>query len=268
MSYIQLGYGDLAMAAALVALNALLSIGLRLGLEKRLTIAAVRMVVQLSLVGLVLKALFAAPSPWITLAVVVLMVLFAGREVLARQSRRFTGWWTYGLGTGSMMMAALLVTILALTTQVRPDPWYDPRYAIPLLGMILGNTMNGVSLGLDRLLNGAVRERLSIEARLALGHDFSAAMRPVVRDAVRGGLIPIVNTMSAAGVVSLPGMMTGQILAGVDPIEAVKYQILIMFLIAGGTGLGLVAAVLAGARRMTDSRHRLRLDRLTAGPDR
>lgn len=264
MDYIRLGYEDVAVAAVLVALNALLSLRLRLGLENRLVIAAVRMVVQLSLVGLVLKALFAAVSPWLTLGAVVLMVLFAGREVLARQSRRFTGWWTYGLGTSSIMVAAILVTVLALTTQIHPDPWYHPRYAIPLLGMILGNTMTGVALGLDRLLTGAVREKAAIEAQLCLGREFSAALRPLVREALKSGLIPIINAMSAAGLVSLPGMMTGQILSGVDPMEAVKYQILIMFLIAGGTGLGLLAAVLAGARRLTDPRHRLRLDRLAA----
>ena len=75
-------------------------------------------------------------------------------------------------------------------------------------------------------------------------------------------MMPIINAMSAAGVISLPGMMTGQILAGVDPVEAVKYQIMIFFLIAGGTGIGVFLAVYAGARRLSDSRHRLRLARL------
>ena len=82
--------------------------------------------------------------------------------------------------------------------------------------------------------------------------------------ALRTGLMPIVNAMAATGLVALPGMMTGQILSGVDPVEAVKYQTLIMFLIAGGTGFGALTAVLAGAWRITDKRHRLRLDRLAA----
>lgn len=267
MNYIALSYGDLALAALLVVMNALLSLALNLRLEKRLLIAATRMVVQLTLVGLVLKALFAAASPWLTAMVAIIMVLFAGREATARQVRRFAGWWTYGLGTASMMMAAMLVTILTLTTQISPDPWYDPRYAIPLLGMVLGNTMNGVSLGFDRLLTGAVRERIAIEARLALGHDFADALGPVTRESVRSGLIPIINSMSAAGLVSLPGMMTGQILAGVDPVEAVKYQILVIFLIAGGTGLGVLMAVMVGRWRLTDPRQRLRLDRLVGSGD-
>jgi len=260
--FVPLGYFDLALASLLLLFSGVLSIYLRLGLEKRLGIAALRMVVQLLLIGMVLKLLFTLVSPlWTGLAAAV-MIGMAGREVMARQKRKFSGLWTYGIGTTSLMLAGSIVTVLALTTQIRPDPWYDPRFAIPILGMILGNTMNGISIGLDRLMNAAVNERSAIEARLALGHDRAAAFRPQVRDACRSGLIHIINAMSAAGVISLPGMMTGQILAGVDPTEAVKYQILIMFLIAGSTGMGTLTAVMFAVRRLSDSRHRLRLDRI------
>ena len=262
MNFIQLDYVDIALASLLLFLNAGLSVALRLGIARRLLIAGARMVVQLTLVGLVLKALFALASPWFTGLAALIMVLFAGREAMARQERRFTGFWTYGIGTGSMMAAGIIVTVFALTTQVSPDPWHDPRYALPILGMILGNTMNGVSIGLDRLVSGAVTRRAAIEAQLMLGATAPEALKPISRDAMRAGLIPTVNGMAAAGLVSLPGMMTGQILAGVEPVEAVKYQILIMFLIGGGTGLGLFAAVVAGGCRLTDARHRLRLDRL------
>src|SRR3546814_1491073 len=78
-------------------------------------------------------------SPWWTGLAALAMVLFAGREIMARQQRGFQPLWAYGIGTSAMLMAATLVTIFALTTAVRPDPWYDPRYALPLLGMILGN---------------------------------------------------------------------------------------------------------------------------------
>jgi putative ABC transport system permease protein len=162
-----------------------------------------------------------------------------------------------------MLMAAALVTLFALLGALRPDPWYDPRYAIPLLGMILGNTMTGVGLGLNALSNGLVNRQAAVEARLMLGFDRRAALAPVMRDALVSAMMPIINTMSAAGVVALPGMMTGQILGGVPPAQAVKYQILILFLIAGGTGLGSLAAVLGGVYRLTDARHRLRLDRLS-----
>jgi putative ABC transport system permease protein len=267
MSYIEIGFGELALASVLVVLNGLLSVVLRLRLEQQLAIATLRMIVQLILVGLVLKALFALVSPMWTGAAAVAMVLFAGREISARQDRRLTGIWSYGLGTGCMLIAATLITIFALTTQLNPKPWYHPRYALPILGMVLGNTMTGVSLGLHSLTTVAARERNAIEAQLALGETRTEAFRPVTQLALKSALMPIINSMAATGLVSLPGMMTGQILAGADPVSAVKYQILIMFLIAGGTGLGALAAVMGAAYRLTDGRHRLRLDRLTMAPE-
>ena len=262
MNYVSLDYWDIGLAASLLCLNAGLSIYYKLGAAKRMLVAAVRMVVQLTLVGLVLKALFAAVSPWLTLLAAVAMVGFAGREAMARHDRTFVGFWGYGLGTVSMLLAAGIVTVFALSTQLHADPWYDPRYAIPILGMILGNNMTGVSLALDRLLSEADSGRAKIETRLALGHSFRDAMQVPLRSAMRAGLIPTINGMAAAGLVSLPGMMTGQILAGVEPVEAVKYQLLIMFLISGGTALGVFCSVMIALRRLTDSRQRLRLDRL------
>ena len=99
--------------------------------------------------------------------------------------------------------------------------------------------------------------------RLALGFAPAQAIGDIRRDALRAGLIPIVNSMTTAGIVSLPGMMTGQILSGSPPMEAAKYQLLILFLIAAGTGLGSVVAIMFGSRRLFDTRARLRRDRLT-----
>lgn len=261
-NYIELDYLDLVVPALLILLNGALSLWLRLGLERQLLVSAVRMVAQLVLVGYVLIFLFRAVSPvWTGLAAAA-MVLFAGREIVARQNRPISGYWAYGLGTACMLFAAGTVTALALLTQLRPDPWYHPRYALPLLGMVLGNTMTGISLGLDVLTNGLQRARAAVEAQLALGATRWHAMLPVTRDALRSGFMPIINAMAAVGLVSLPGMMTGQILAGVEPTDAVKYQLLVMFLIAGGTGIGTLAAVLGGVYRLSDNRHRLRLDRL------
>jgi len=260
--YLPLGYGDLALAGLLIFANAGLSLWLQLGMHRRILVASLRMVVQLFLMGMLLTTLFALVSPlWTGLAVLV-MVGFAGYEINARQDRKLAGWWSYGLGTGCMMLSAGLVTVFALTTALRPEPWYDPRFAIPLLGMILGNTMTGVGLGMNSLTLALVKQRSAVEARLMLGHDRRSACLPLIRQSLRSALMPIINTMSATGIVSLPGMMTGQILGGVPPEEAVKYQVMILFLVSGGVGLGAVAAVLGGMLRLTDSRHRLRLERL------
>src|SRR6201998_1452496 len=262
--YIALTYWHLAATSVFVLTDAALSVLFGLRVHRSLLFAAIRMVVQLALVGLVLTTLFSVVSPlWTGLAALV-MVLVAGHEAAQRQERRLSGWWSYGLGTGCMMMASVVVTVFALLTALRPNLWYDPRYAIPLLGMILGNCMTGVALGLNTLTTSLMLRRASVEAQLMLGATRWDAAGAVTRDALRSALMPTINSMSATGLVSLPGMMTGQILSGVPPVEAVKYQILVMFLIAGGTGFGSVAAVLGGVYRLTDARHRLRLDRLAA----
>jgi putative ABC transport system permease protein len=262
MKPILLSASDLAIAASLLLVDAVLSMVLRLGLTRQLAVAAARMVVQLLLIGLVLRAVFASTSPLATLAVVCVMVAIAGREVAARPERRLVRWGNEAIGASAVAFATGITSVLALTSAIRPKPWYDARYAIPLAGIVLGNVLNGASLALDSLLSGVVRERTAIEARLADGATISQAMRPLVRTSVRRGLLPIINQMSAAGVVTLPGIMTGQILAGMDPLEAAKYQILLIFLLSGGSGLAAVITVLLAARRLTDDRHRLRLDRL------
>ncbi len=264
MSVIPLSPLDLALAALLVLALAALSVPIGLGIGKRLVVAGLRTTVQLVLIGFVLKWLFDVAHPALIGTMALIMLLVAGREVMVRQKRRFVGLWGFGLGTLSMFLSSFTVTFLALQVAIAPDPWYTPQYAIPLLGMLLGNTMNGISLGLDHLTGGAWQQRPAIEARLMLGQSAREAVADIRREAMRVGLVPIMNAMAAAGVVSLPGMMTGQILAGAPPLEAVKYQILIMFLIAGGTGFGTLGAVWMGSRRLFDERERLRLDRLKA----
>ena len=226
MNVVQLSPADLGIASLLILALAGLSWRMQIGSERQLLISALRSTVQLFLIGLVLKVLFDHAHPaWVALLAAV-MLSVAGREVMARQRRRFVGWWGFGVGTLSMFVSSFAVTVLALVVVIGTDPWYAPQYAVPLLGMILGNTMNGISLGLDRLTQDAAQRRLVIETRLALGHDWRRAISDSRREAIRVGLIPIINAMSAAGIVSLPGMMTGQILAGTPPVEAVKYQIL------------------------------------------
>ena len=262
MSLVLLSPWDLSLAAGLVLLLAALSWRLRLDVERRMLIAAARSTVQLVLLGLVLKVLFEATHPLLIALLALVMLSVAGWEVMARQRRRYRGVWGYGIGALSMFLSSFGVTVLALTLIIGVTPWYQPQYLIPLLGMLLGNTMNGIAIALDGLTRQAWDGRVKIEAQLLLGAGWSEAIGDIRREALRAGLIPIVNAMASAGLVSLPGMMTGQILAGSPPLEAAKYQLLIMFLIAAGTGLGGVAAVWTGSRRLFDERERLRLDRL------
>lgn len=262
MTLISLGPVELGLAAALVLLLAGLALWLALGLAQSLLVAVVRATLQLLLLGLILESLFELQHLGLIAGLALLMLAVAGREVMVRQTRRLRGLWGYGLGTGAMFLSSFTIALLALTVIIQPSPWYTPQYAIPLLGMLLGNTMNGVTLGLERITEGVAQQRAAIEARLALGQHWWQAVATMRRTAARQGMIPIINAMAAAGVVSLPGMMTGQILAGAAPLEAVKYQVLIFFLIVAGTGFGVITAVWLGARRLFDERDRLRLDRL------
>ncbi len=256
---------DLAIAALLIVLDGGISLAFGLGLHRQLAVAALRMVVQLLLIGVILTRVFALASPPVTMAVILVMVVVGAREVAVRPEQRLIRFGNYTVGLAAVAFATGVTSILALTTVLRPDPWYEARYAIPLAGIILGNVLNAASLALDALLSSVVREKAAIEAQLCLGATMRQAMAGLLRAAMRRGLLPVINSMSASGIVTLPGIMTGQILTGIDPIEAVKYQILLMFLLSGGAGLSVLVVVALAARHLTDGRQRLRLDRLVAG---
>lgn len=262
-SYIDLAPSQVALAAALIVVNAGLSLALRLGMERRLLVAAVRTVAQLALIGLVLEWVFDVRSVGLVLALAAVMAGIAGVSAVRRTERRYEGIWFDALI--SMFCSSWIIAGVAVGAIVRPAPWWDPQYAIPLLGMILGNTLNGISLGLDRLTEELISRRGEVDTLLALGATRWEAARERVRRSVRTGMIPIINAMMVVGIVSIPGMMTGQLLAGVDPMTAVEYQIVIMFLIASGTALGTVSVVLLGYRRLFNERHQFEAHRIRSG---
>ena len=260
-TYLELAYWQVALATLLILFNGALSLALRLDLGKRLLIAALRTTIQLLLVGLVLQKVFTLNHWGPVLGLGLFMVLIAGHAAVRRTSRRYPGIWISS--TLSILVSSWVVAGIALGAIVRVEPWYLPQYAIPLLGMILGNALTGISLGLDRFAEALVQGKDQVELYLTLGATRWEAALPAIRQAVRTGMIPILNSMTVAGLVSLPGMMTGQLLAGVSPSEAVKYQIVIMFLIASVTGLGTVGAVLLSYARLFNRRHQFLSDAIT-----
>ena len=262
MTPIHLGAVDLAVAASLVLLSAAASLAFQLSVHRAILWAAGRMVVQLLLVGLVLRLVFRAGSPLMTVGILLLMVGAAAREVAARPARRLKGWQTLRIGAIVVGASSAATVALALLTAIRPSPWFDPRYAIPLTGIVLGSVLNSASLSLDAFFGGLVASRAAIEAQLALGATIGQACAELTRNSIRRGLIPLINQMSAAGIITLPGIMTGQLLAGMDPLDAVKYQILLLFLLTGAGAMAAAGAVYLAARSITDDRQRLRLDRL------
>jgi putative ABC transport system permease protein len=262
MNVTPLSVQDLCLAAGLILILAILSFRQNLGLGRQLIVSAVRMTLQLLLIGLVLESLFASRAVWLIALISLVMLIAAGREVRARLKRKIKGPFGFGVGVTSMFISSFSVTLLALIVILRQEPWYEPRYAIPFLGMLLGNTMTGVALASDRMTSLFYDQREMIEQRLMLGDSWPEAVSELRKDCMRTGLIPIINSMAAAGLVSLPGMMTGQILGGTPPVEAVKYQLLIMFLITAGTGFGVICSIMMIERHLFDSRHRLCLYKL------
>ncbi|MDD9945654.1 MAG: iron export ABC transporter permease subunit FetB [Myxococcales bacterium] len=256
MSTIPLSPTDLATAATLLIVVGLVSVALQLGLGKRLLLAAVRTVVQLTLVGMVLEWVFARERWWLVSALFASMLLNAGLSAVQRTERRFRGIWLTGIL--SVSVSGIVATFVVTEAVIGVDPWYAPRYTIPLLGMVLGNALTGISLCLDRAMSDLKGRRGEVEGMLVLGATIWEATRPVVAGAVRAGMIPILNSMSVVGIVSLPGMMTGQILAGARPIDAVKYQIVVMFMIAGATAIGTVLAGVLAFHHLTTAKHQLR----------
>ena len=256
--YTSLSSFDVALAAGFVLIAGVLSLLFRLGVVKSLLIGAVRTAAQLGLAGIALKTVFGLNQFWLVGLLAVAMVGLAGREALNRQKVRPKGMAIDIIG--SMAVSAFLVSVLVTGVVVGADPWWRPPVFIPLLGMILGNSLNGISIGLERFLSACKNDRARIEMRLSNGATAHESIQPVVRDSLRAGMMPIINAMAIVGIVSLPGMMTGQLLAGADPVDAVKYQIVVMYMIAAATTIATAIALLLARRRVFTSDHMLKAD--------
>jgi putative ABC transport system permease protein len=182
--------------------------------------ALFRMLVQLILIGYALTYIFQADSPY--LVILVLSVMLIAASIIALRPLQKTETKLYLNVFLSIVAGGLLTLVLVIAGVLDPEPWYDPKVMIPLAGMIFANSMNAVSIAAERFESEMGREIDFIEARAT---------------AYKASLIPIINALFAVGLVSLPGMMTGQILSGVDPLIAVRYQMMVMLMILGSAGI-------------------------------
>lgn len=250
MTIIDLSWWQLGLALLLVVVVALISLRQRLGLERDLLVGTVRTVVQLYLVGLILAAVFGAARWYWVLLILVVMAAVATHAAVSRLAKPVPG--VYWIAATALTVSTAATLIYVIGAVVRPVPWWEPQYVIPIAGMILGNSMTSAALAGDRLQADLLARRDEVEARLALGFSGREAVQPLVRAALRAAMIPTVNGMMTVGLVQLPGMMTGQILAGTSPLTAIRYQIVVMFMLAAATALGSLLFVrLAAGRYLT-----------------
>ncbi|AEM42240.1 ABC transporter permease [Ketogulonicigenium vulgare] len=252
---------DLSVAGLLVICAAAASWALSLGVHRQLLWAAGRLIAQLLLVGLVLRALFASESMLLGLGLVVLMVGAAIYETAARPQQRMAGRFNAVASAAGIGASVMLIVVLAGATLRHDQDVLQPRVLVPIAGIVLGTAMTAASLALNTLLDNLRRERLAIEAQLALGVGRFRALAPVVRGALHNGIIPTLNQMAGAGIITLPGLMSGQVLAGADPVQAAYTQIFLSLLLSVAALISAAGVVGVAILRLTDHRDRLRLDR-------
>ena len=253
---------QLAVAAGLVLIAIGVSAARGLGLERDLAVATVRTFVQLLALGYVLGFVFSSARPALIVGILLFMLTIAAWTVAGRQ-RRPTNHLRL-LVLASLTSGCGLTLVLATEVILRIQPWYNPYYLIPLMGMVIGNSLNSATLAVERLDSDLRNTRERVEALLALGATSRQAAAAPVHDAMKAAMIPIINSMMVVGLVSLPGMMTGQILGGSVPLVAIKYQVLIMYMIAFSTAVTAFVLTTLRARAYFTPAHQLR-DEMLAG---
>lgn len=254
---INIGPQQLAMGFVFILIAGGASIYHSLHLERDMLIGAVRTFVQLFLLGYLLKTVFAINNVWLVLLIFTVMAFFAAQTVYGRIKEKQISFFLPV--SVSMNISFFIVAFIVTAVVIRADPWWNPRYFIPLGGMVIGNSMNAVAIALERLLNDLRTKQQEIEMKLCLGADYKEASREIVGNAMKSGMIPSINSMMAAGIVFIPGMMTGQIIAGADPGLAIKYQIVVMLMLVGSTTLSTLFVVLIVRKLCFGAGHQLLL---------
>ncbi|MGI5922102.1 MAG: ABC transporter permease [Syntrophomonadaceae bacterium] len=224
--------------------------------EKEIVLSCVRMTLQLMLTAYILVYVFNHPSPWLTILIVLIMEGFAIFTIVQRFRGRLLRPLKKVIAL-SMSVGTISCLVYFLFVVVRVSPWYEPQYFIPLAGMFVGNSMTGVSLGVKFLLEGMTAQRALVEEALILGATPQMASRSIINNAFDAAILPTINSMLGMGIVFLPGMMTGQILAGTSPTTAIAYQITTMLGILGAVALSVIIMLQLGYRAFFNQQDQL-----------
>ena len=256
-STVDLSLWQLAAAGVYVLVSLVLVRWLKIPREREIINATLRMTIQLFIAGYLLTWVFDHPNGFTVAAILVVMLTFAAINSIRRINEHVPVALRKVMAT-SLVIGSVSSLAYFLLVIVQNGAWSDPRYVIPIAGMIVGNSMTGVALGGSRLIQGMEDRRPTVEAALMLGATPRTASRSVVQQAFDAAILPTVNTMVGIGIVSLPGMMTGQILAGQDPNVAIRYQIAIMVGIMAAVAVSVVILVEWGYRTFFTDADQLR----------
>jgi len=246
------------MAAAYIFVVVLLFIVRARGIsrEKEILISTVRMTLQLILTGYILVYLFNNINPLYTIIIIIVMEIFAIYNVFKRVKTKLSTSLKRIIAI-SMIIGTLSSLVYFLLVVVNISPWYDPRYFIPIAGMLIGNSMTGISLGVSRLVDGMHNQKHLVESALMLGATPKMAAKEIVDNAFDSAILPTINSMVGMGIVFLPGMMTGQILSGISPVTAIEYQIAIMLGILGSVAFTVILFVQLGYKTFFNEQSQL-----------
>ncbi|MEX2461401.1 MAG: iron export ABC transporter permease subunit FetB [Paenibacillaceae bacterium] len=224
--------------------------------EKEIVIATVRMTVQLVIVGYILQYVFSNTHPVYTVLIVGIMLAFSIYTIQKRSKIKMNKSMK-NLIVISMSTGILFSLIYFILVVIGLSPWYKPTYVIPIAGMIIGNSMTGIALGVNTLMGDMQSRKHLVEAALMLGATPKQACKKIVDHAFDAAMLPTINSMVGMGIVFLPGMMTGQILGGVSPVVSIEYQIAIMLGIVGSVSLSVILLVHFGYRTFFNRRNQL-----------
>ncbi|KAI9595891.1 UPF0014 family [Syncephalis fuscata] len=247
----ELEWRNVAIASLFVLINMAISSGFGLELEIPLLVASLRCVVQLTLMGMVLEKIFSTDNPWLVIGMGCILVLLASIEITFHKCKyRFNGMFKVLLF--ALFISCMLVSIVGNILAIEATPFWDPYKFIPTLGMLVGNTMSGVAIAINSCMMQFREHRERIEVQLAFGATRWEAAKPTMVESIRLAMLPTINSMRHDD---------GQILGGEEPMSAVKFQQIIMFMITASTGIGTVCGVICAVMQEVDVRKKERKDK-------
>jgi putative ABC transport system permease protein len=249
---IQVTLGEVAASLVLVGIAAAVSLWRRADLERDIGIAVVRSALQLVAIGYVINAIFDADSLWLAFGLIAVMVVFGAIQARQRAKRVPNAFWPLllALALAGGVTLALVVGLGVFEA--------EPRFLVPVGGMVVGNSMTAAAVALNRLGDEIADRSREIEAALALGATSTEAAAPSVRRSLRSGMIALIDSTKTTGLIFFPGTMVGMLLAGADPTDAVRLQLILLYTLLGSVALaGLVATTLAYRSFFTPA-HQLR----------